>query len=397
MECCARCAAAHPSAKIVATAVTAPGPARESRPVAAADRLPSPVASGPQFSHSPAALAALPREVPAPRPGGARRRPACGKIAQRIVPHDLRPAVLRDELVELGDLFRAYQQRTEPDLAYLADLHARKAQAFTTWAEVTGDTRLMLDARRAEQAADAARIQHQQRTGQSAVGDGPVTDRLLTAPTLWEHARSVLAHLAEHTGSPSPEARLLMLMLTLRTALTGTGNLVGQDVASLPLREPEDLVAQLVDNGWLVLPGTISDLLASRPENPTQITVPSLVPDHSGHGPFAFGKKVRPKLSGWAQRVVSEKKLRKARTGADARLLAIALATRSDFAGRLGTSGEGIGVEDLASWCVVPLSELPALVERLSAVDWLTDAVVTDTHLTGRLSERVLPLSCPLA
>ncbi|OSC55178.1 hypothetical protein B5180_40335, partial [Streptomyces sp. BF-3] len=78
-----------------------------------------------------------------------RRRPPRGRIAQRLVPHDLRPVALRDELTELGELFRAYQARTEPDLAMLADLHARKAEAFHAWAEATADTGLRLDARRA--------------------------------------------------------------------------------------------------------------------------------------------------------------------------------------------------------------------------------------------------------
>ncbi|MFF7551162.1 hypothetical protein ACFZCU_47360 [Streptomyces canus] len=47
-----------------------------------------------------------------------------GKIAQRIIPHDLEPDVLRLELIDLGDAFRAYQQRTEPNLVLLAELPA---------------------------------------------------------------------------------------------------------------------------------------------------------------------------------------------------------------------------------------------------------------------------------
>ncbi|MFB7187941.1 hypothetical protein ACFCZT_22150 [Streptomyces sp. NPDC056230] len=68
---------------------------------------------------------------------------------------------MRDELTELGDLFRAYQQREQPDLAVLADLQERKARAFTTWADVTCNGALRWDARRAERAAAAARLQHQ--------------------------------------------------------------------------------------------------------------------------------------------------------------------------------------------------------------------------------------------
>ncbi|MFF6908967.1 hypothetical protein ACFY9Q_23915 [Streptomyces sp. NPDC012389] len=393
LECCARCAAAHPSAKIVATAPAAasPAPAAGAPPVTGRP----PVPAGPQFSHAASSPAPVPRAVPAPRPKPRRNR-RTGKIAQRIVPHDLHPVALREELIELGDLFRAYQQRPEPDLAQLAELHSRKAKAFTTWWEVTGETDLRLEAQRAEQAAAAALLQHQQRTGQSPVGDGEVTSRLLPGLTQWEHARTVLAHVAEHTPLPGPEARLMAVMLTLRSALTGTGNLVGQDVKGLPLTEPEELIGRLLDSGWLSIPGTADDLLASRPESPTPITIPSLMPDEDGKGPFDFGRKTRPKLSGWAQRVVGDKKLRKKKTGAAVRLLALALAIRTTTDGRLGPEGEGIDPAVLASWCAVDPGELESLVEQLIAADWLEEAAVTDGRLTGRLTERVLPLSCPL-
>ncbi|MEV7309588.1 hypothetical protein AB0N67_25460 [Streptomyces microflavus] len=409
LECCARCAAAHSSAKIVATApaaapatagpvATRPHPAAGAR--AGADRPAG--AIGPHFSHAPSSAAPatqgvpVPQGVPAPRAPKPRRSRRYGKIAQRIVPHDLHPVALRDELIELGDLFRAYQQRPEPDLAELADLHSRKAKAFRIWAEVSGVTELVLEARRAEQAADAALLQHQQRTGQSPVGEGEVTNRLLPGLTQWEHARTVLAHVAEHTPLPGPEARLMAVMLTLRSALTGTGNLVGQDVRGLPLTDPEELIGRLVDSGWLSIPGTADDLLESRPESPTPITIPSLMPGEDGQGPFDFGRKTRPKLSGWAQRVVGDKKLRKKKTGAATRLLALALAVRTSTDGRLGADGEGIDVAALTSWCAVEPDELEPLVEQLTAADWLAEAAVTDGRLTGRLAERVLQVSCPL-
>ncbi|WP_411082950.1 hypothetical protein [Streptomyces sp. cmx-18-6] len=404
MECCARCAAAHPSAKIVATATGGPAPAAGAH--SAARRPPGVAAAAPQFSHAPAsgsatpaapATPAPPRKVPASRSAKTRRTPRHGKIAQRIVPHDMHPVALREELMELGDLFRAYQQRSEPDLAELAELHARKARAFTTWAEVTGETELRLEAGRAEQAAAAARLQHQHRTGLSPVGEGQVTSRLLTSATHWEHVRTIFAHVADHTPLPGPEARLMVVMLTLRSALTGTGNLVGQDVRGLPLTDPEELIDRLVDCGWLSIPCTADDLLESRPESPTPITISTLTPDDSGRGPFDFGRKTRPKLSGWAQKVVGDKKLRKKKTGAGTRLLALALAVRTSADGRLGAEGQGVDLAALASWCAVDAGELEPMVEQLTAADWLTEAEIGDGRLTGRLTERVLPLSCPLA
>ncbi|MFJ6615610.1 hypothetical protein ACIQPT_35625 [Streptomyces sp. NPDC091289] len=399
MECCSRCAAAHPTAKIVATAPVPerPGPGDGFRAAAAPASTASTVSAvGPHFSHS-APAAAVPQQAPVRRSARpVRQRARRGRIAQRFVPHDLRPVALRDELAELGELFRAYQQRDEPDLAVLADLHARKAKAFFAWAEVTADTGLRLDAQRAEQAAATARLQHLHRIGEAPDGSGPAVARLLTATAQWDHARAVLTHVADHAPLPGPDARLLVVMLTLRTAQSGVGNFVGQDIKGLPLRDPEHLVGQLVECGWLGIDGTVDELIASRPENPTRISVPSLTPDESDPGPFTFGRKMRPKLSGWAQRVVGEKKLRKAKTPAEVRLLALALATGAGADGRLGTQGQGIAREALVSWCAIESGELPELVERLTSADWLAEADVTDALLTGRLTERVLPLSCPM-
>ncbi|MFD3664008.1 hypothetical protein ACFWVF_26050 [Streptomyces sp. NPDC058659] len=391
MECCSRCAAATPGAK---TAATSQPPTAADPPATAPAGGTAPAAGAgtgaPQFSDDDHGL------VPVPRAAPARRRPPQVKVAQRVIPHDLRPVVLRDELIELGNLFRAYQQRDQPDLELLADLQERKARAFTSWADVTSEGPLRWEARRAEQAAATARLQDQQRTGGITGGDGTAVTRLLTVPAQWEHARSVLAYVADHTPLPGPDARLLVLMLTLRTAHTGTGNLVGQDLTALGLTDPQDLVEKLTGCGWLSLPGTAGDLLASRPENATPITVPSLAPREDGTGPFTFGKKMRPKLSGWAQKVISDKKLRKAKATAATRLLALTLAAQTDASGRLGPGGQGIALTALAAWVPADPGELQQLVDQLTEADWLTDAALTDTHLTGQLTERVLPLTCPL-
>ncbi|WP_324612347.1 hypothetical protein [Streptomyces sp. AS58] len=384
-ECCSRCAAATPGAKTAATSQV-PGPQTTEHPAHTG-------AGAPQFSGDQVVAST---GKPTPRSVPARRRPPQAKIAQRIIPHDLRPVALRDELVELGDLFRAYQQRTEPDLALLADLQERKARAFAAWADVTCEGALRWEARRAEQAAAAARLQHQQRTGGVPGGDGPAVVRLLTVPAQWEHVRSVLAHVTDHAPLPGPDARLLVLMLTLRTAHTGTGNLVGQDLTALGLTDPEDLVDQLTGCGWLSISCGPGDLLASRPENPTPVTVPSLAPHGDGKGPFTFGKKMRPKLSGWAQRVVSDKKLRKAKATAGTRLLAATVATQTDTSGQRGPGGQGIAMSALAAWVPLNAGELHNSVDELTAADWLTDAALTGSHLTGQLTERVLPLTCPL-
>ncbi|GGQ53873.1 hypothetical protein [Streptomyces asoensis] len=407
LECCSRCAAAIPGARTTAAAPASGPPDAGGPPLttanaatgagagAGADGRPGggPGAGTPRFSDRSAQSGA---QVPPARPTPTRHRPRPATIAQRVVPDDLRPVELRDELVALGDLFRAYQRRDQPDLALLADLHTRKAHAFAAWAEACGDRRLRLDARRAEQAADAARAQHEHRTGLSAAGDRPPVARLLTGAAQWDHARSVLAHVVATAPLPGPQVRLLVTMLTLRTAHSGTGHLVGQDLTGMGLSEPEDLIARLTDCGWLHIPGTPAELLASRPENPVSLTVPSLTPRTDAPAPFAFGKKVRPKLSGWAQRVVSDKKLRKAGAAPGTRFLALTLATRCTADGRLGTGGDGIDLDRLAVTCAVDLVELRCLVDQLTAADWVEGPAVTDGRLTGRLTERVLPLTCPL-
>ncbi len=221
--------------------------------------------------------------------------------------------------------------------------------------------------------------------------------RLLTAQAQWDHARAVLAYVAAHVPLPGPEARLLTLMLTLRTAQSGVGNLVGQDIRGLPLPEPEHLVGQLVACGWLELSGTVEELMESRPESPTQISVPSLIPTEDDPGPFTFGRKMRPRLSGWAQRVVggeeaAQDQVRGRRTAA------------RPGPGHAGLGGRAVGPRGRGHrpgppsppGAPSPPDELPALVDRMTAMGWLEEAELSDGLLTGSLSERVLPFSCPL-
>ncbi|MGW6413243.1 hypothetical protein ACWF95_39980 [Streptomyces vinaceus] len=322
--------------------------------------------------------------------------PPEGRIGQWTVPPDLRPLTLRDELIELGDLFRSYRQCGEIDLAALARLQERKARAFAAWFETSGDTSLRREARRAALAAESTLLQHQHRTCPDTDGNGTLATRLLTTPTRWEHARSVLTYVASHTPSPDPQTRLLTLILTLRTALAGGGNVVGKDLADLNLSDPERVIGHLVDQGWLILPGTPADLLASTPQEHTRILVPSLVPRRDIPGPFAFGKAVRPKLAGWARRVISDARLRESRADAATRLLALTLATQTTADGRLGPLGQGLHLEQLTFLCPVDRDGIGKLFRQLTDARWLTDTHLTETHLSGRLTADALPLTCPL-
>ncbi|MGS2586683.1 hypothetical protein [Streptomyces hebeiensis] len=406
-EVCARCAAATPECRVLDTAAppartTPAGTDRVAHTPAAtpgngvaavfSDHAPSPVTGA---SSSPAtAPASVPRARAASPAKASRRAKRWGKIAQRIVPHDLEPDVLRLELIELGDAFRAYQQCTEPDLALLAELHERKARAFRLWADVSGDGSLRHDAHRAEKAAQTTREMHANRGG-LPIGDTPddnvpAVQRLLTRQQA-AHARTVLDYVQAHAPHPEPEARLTVLMITLRAARAGTGNVTGQDLTGWLPDDAERVLQQLVDADWLRLPGTVAEVMASRPEDPVAVTIPALLPEQAR--PFAFGKTTRARISGWAQKVVGDRKIRKKKAPAAARLLALYTAAHTRPDGRLGCAEDGgLLLDQAAAFCALPPDQVVEHAELLVAADWLAEADGAGDRLRGQLTERVLPL-----
>ncbi len=412
-EMCARCAAATPDCRVLdtaapparpATATTGPAsgkqgaepepPAGPVADMAAAfsDHGPSPTVGASSAASPPAvprARAASPGRSSQP----AERRKRRGKIAQRIVPHDLEPDVLRLELIDLGDAFRAYQQSAEPDLALLAGLHERKARAFALWADVSGDGSLRQEAERAEKAAQTTRETYEARVGPLA--DGPAVERLLT-PGQAAHARAVLDHVAAHAPHPETEVRLAVLMLTLRAARAGTGNVTGQDLSGWLQGDAEDVVQRLAAADWLRLPGTVAELMASRPEDPVAYTVPTLLPDQPR--PFSFGKTTRSKISGWAQKIVGDRKIRKKKLGATARLLALYAAAHARPDGGLGNAeGGGLHLDRVAAFCSLSADQVAEHAESLVAAGWFSEAGTAEGRLRGRLADRALPHSGLLA
>lgn len=412
-EMCARCAASTPGCRVLDTAPPTERTNAPARPNHAADNAdahptgstgqkgaaavfsdhgpfpasgtPASPAAGPLLPHARAAAPATPFQR-------AKRR---GKIGQRTVPHNLEPDVLRLELIELGDAFRAYQQRPQPDLVLLATLHERKARAFRLWADVSGDGALRREAQRAELAAQTTSEMHTNRTGQVAgdtVGaDVPVVERLLTRGQA-VHARAVLDHVAAHTPHPEAEVRLVVLMLTLRAARAGTGNVTGQDLTGWLQDDAERVLQQLVAANWLRLPGTVADVMASRPEDPTAITVPTLLPEQMR--PFTFGKTTRTRISGWAQKAVGDRKIRKKKLGATTRLLALYTAAHTRPDGHLGLPEDGgLPLDQVAAFCAVSPEQVSEHADLLVAADWLTGADTAQGLLRGQLTERVLPLS----
>lgn len=148
---------------------------------------------------------------------------------------------------------------------------------------------------------------------------------------------------------------------------------------------------KLVDADWLRLTGTVAEVMASRPEDPVAVTVPALLPDLPH--PFTFGKTTRARISGWAQKVVGDRKLRKKKATTAHRLLALYTAAHTRPDGRLGRAEDGgLHLEKAAAFCALPPDQVAEHAELLIAADWLAEADTAGGQLRGQLTERVLPL-----
>ncbi|MFC7219464.1 hypothetical protein ACFQLX_14975 [Streptomyces polyrhachis] len=346
-----------------------------------------PTAAAPSGGASPPAA---PRRVK-------RQRETLGTVARLRIPYDLRPDALRRELLDLGDAFRAYQKLPEPDLTLLAGLHERKARAFQQWAAVSDDAYLRQEARRADAAARATLAMRDNRrgveVGTTADGEPLVVEHVLS-PTQAGQARATLDHVRRHAPPGDACVRLTALLLALRAARSGTAHLTGQDLSGWLGEEAGRVLEDLVASGWLEMSGagSTADVLASRPESPTPFALPDLLPD--GPAPLVLGKLARTRISGWAQKAANDRKLRKKKAPAGARLLALYCAAHARLDGRLGADpGEGLGLEGVAAVCAVPVEEVAGQAELLVAGGWLAEAEVAGGRLRGRLGERVLALS----
>ncbi|MFI1285903.1 hypothetical protein ACH4U5_34990 [Streptomyces sp. NPDC020858] len=182
-----------------------------------------------------------------------------------------------------------------------------------------------------------------------------------------------------------------MLLLTLRAARDGTGNITGQDITSWLPDGAEQVLDRLVAAGWLCLPGSVAETLTSRPKDFTTFTVPSLLPEQPRL--LSFGKTTRAKISGWAQKIVGDRKLRKKKLRAATWLLALYTAARTRPDGHLGhPEDDGLLLDEAAAFCALTPEEVAEHAALLVAADWLTDADTAGGRLRGQLAARVLPL-----
>ncbi|MFJ4672716.1 hypothetical protein [Kitasatospora purpeofusca] len=95
------------------------------------------------------------------------------------------------------------------------------------------------------------------------------------------------------------------MVVAIRAARSGAGNLTGTDVSALRLADPRGSVDALRTAGWKV----DDALLDGDPTTPVSVTVPDLAPrtDH----PLPFGKTMRSRVSGWTTRTLTAKPLKK--------------------------------------------------------------------------------------
>ncbi|MFD9541459.1 hypothetical protein [Streptomyces sp. NPDC060022] len=190
---------------------------------------------------------------------------------------------------------------------------------------------------------------------------------LLTA-VQGEAARRLLAYVGSLPLSSS-DAQLLAVVVAIRAARGGVGNLTGQDLKSLRLDDAESAVTEVAALGWQVR----GDLIGGSPDTPVAIAVPDLA-DTSDRR-LVFGKDKRSRVSGWTTRTLAAKPARK--TSSAARLAALFLAAHA-WAERHGTLPA-----DLPVLCRAALPELLTkgfLLELEGDRYLLADAV---RHLSG--------------
>ncbi|MFJ3235712.1 hypothetical protein [Streptomyces sp. NPDC086787] len=103
-----------------------------------------------------------------------------------------------------------------------------------------------------------------------------------------------------------PDAQLLAVVVAIRAARGGTGNITGMELAGLRLGNPSEAVAALRGLGWQLDDGVFNSDPAAPP---VPVTVPDLSreTDH----PLPLGKQTRSRVSGWTTRVLCAKPLKK--------------------------------------------------------------------------------------
>ncbi|MFE7753230.1 hypothetical protein [Streptomyces sp. NPDC057428] len=157
---------------------------------------------------------------------------------------------------------------------------------------------------------------HSPRPAAAAVVQTAATPFLLTHDQ-GQAARTLLAYVSA-LPLKDADAQLLAVVVAIRAARSGIGNITGQDLRALRLADAGAAVNALSVLGWQGQDGLLGDDLVT----PVGVSVPDLA-DGPGRR-LPFGKVMRSRVSGWASRTVSAKPVKK--TSSAARLAALYLA-----------------------------------------------------------------------
>lgn len=182
-------------------------------------------------------------------------------------------------------------------------------------------------------------------------------------------AARTLLHYVASLKLPGPDAQLVAVVVAIRAARGGIGNLTGTDLSALRLGDARGAVDALRSLGWQM----DEALFDGDPATPVPITVPDLARE-TGH-PLPFGKNVRSRVSGWTTKTLSAKPVKKLPPAA--RLAGLFLAAHSTP--RL----EGQVSSDLPEACRAVLPDLlrKGFLAELSGDRFRLDPAVR--HLSG--------------
>ncbi|MFE9829185.1 hypothetical protein ACFYPK_11115 [Streptomyces halstedii] len=213
----------------------------------------------------------------------------------------------------------------------------------------------------------------------TATGAPPAVAFLLTVQQ-GEAARRLMSYVAS-LPLHGADAQLLAVVVAIRAARTGVGNVTGQDLRSLRLADAEGAVAALTALGWQAR----GDLIAGSPDVPVGIAVPGLT--DGGDHRLPFGKVMRSRVSGWTSRTLNAKPVKK--TPPAARLAALFLAAH----GR--PYRPSVLPEDLPEHCRAALPDLLArnFLKELDGDTYLLGDAVR--HVAGKRTAPVPTVRVP--
>ncbi|MFS0696914.1 hypothetical protein [Streptomyces nitrosporeus] len=213
-----------------------------------------------------------------------------------------------------------------------------------------------------------------------AVAPAPAASFLLTIPQ--GHAvRRLLSYTAALPLS-SCDAQLLAVVIAVRTARGGTGQIRGAAVRALRLDDADGAVAELRALGWQVP----DELLDQDADAPALLTVPALAAGTDDH-PLPLAKEPQSRLSGWIVRTLSAPLVAQ---GPPATRLAALFLT-----GHASAHLNGTLPHDLPHACREKTFDLvtDGFLTRLEGNRYRLDSSMQ--HLTGRLPHRADPDDSP--